>query len=50
MFRSITLKYLHNSNAENDDAAVDGSYFSVGAALRHLTYFGYRESYNACIK
>ena len=27
-----------------------GPYFSVGAALRHLTYFGYRESYNARIK
>ena len=24
-----------------------GPYFSVGAALRHFTKFGYREQYNA---
>ena len=38
VFRSITLKYLHDSNAEYSDAPVDGStFFSVGAASRHLT-------------
>ena len=26
-----------------------GPYFSVGAASRHLTYFGYCERYNARI-
>ena len=27
VFRSITLKYLHDSNAEYSDAAADGSIF-----------------------
>ena len=36
----MTLKYLHDSNAEYSVAAMQlltGPYFSVGAALRHLT-------------
>ena len=38
LFRNVTLKYLHDSNAEYSDAPVDRfTFFSVGAASRHLT-------------
>ena len=36
VFWNISLKYLGDSNAEYSDAAVKGSYFSVGAGSRHF--------------
>ena len=36
VFRSITLKYLHDSNDEWCNCLIKGSYFSVAAGSRHL--------------